>query len=90
MAHRIVEIVIGRLITDEQFRADFVADASAALAVLCDRGLPLNAIEIAALTNTDPSLWAEVADAVDPRLLKVSRDAASEEGVARVEPGECS
>lgn len=74
MAQRIVEIVIGRLVTDEQFRAGFLRDPRAALHAVCDRGQTLTATETMALMNTDPALWAEIADALDPRLQKAGLD----------------
>lgn len=72
MAQRIIELVIGRLITDEAFRADFLAAPEATLLDLADRGLDLSRTEIAALISTDPSVWARAAEALDPRLQKVS------------------
>ena len=72
MAQRIVEMLIGRLITDEQFRADFLADPETTLMALSDWGLELSRTEIAALVNTDSTLWARTADAIDPRLQKAS------------------
>ena len=72
MAQRIIEILIGRLITDEQFRREFLADPEATLLALCDRGLEISRTEIAALLNTDATLWARTADGIDPRLQKVS------------------
>ena len=70
-------MLIGRLITDEQFRAEFLADPERALWSLCDRGLELSRTEIAALVNTDPAIWARTADAIDPRLQKASLKSAS-------------
>jgi hypothetical protein len=72
LAQRIVEMLIGRLITDEQFRAEFLNDPEKTLIDLCDHGLELSRTEIAALVNTDPLLWARTADAIDPRLQKAS------------------
>jgi hypothetical protein len=66
-----VEVLIGRLITDEQVRVDFLLDAEQTLADLCQHGLELSRTEIAALVNTDPLLWVRTADAIDPRLQKV-------------------
>jgi hypothetical protein len=60
------------LITDEQFRSEFLNNPEQTLAGLCDSGLQLSKTEIAALVNTDPGLWERTADAVDPRLQKVS------------------
>ena len=72
MAQRIIEMLIGRLVTDEQFRREFLADPESTLFALCDRGLELSRTEIAALLNTDATLWARLADGIDPRLQKAS------------------
>ena len=72
MAQRIVEGLIGRLVTDEAFRAEFLENPEKTLAGLRDRGLDVSRAEIAALVNTDPGLWARIAEAIDPRLQKVS------------------
>ena len=72
MAQRVVEVLIGRLITDEQFREEFLGNPEGTLAGLCERGLELSRTEVAALLNTDPALWVRTADAIDPRLQKVS------------------
>jgi hypothetical protein len=65
-------MLIGRLITDEQFRSEFLQDPENTLLALCDRGLELSRTEVAALVSTDPTLWARTAEAIDPRLQKVS------------------
>ena len=65
-------MLIGRLITDEQFRSDFLDEPEQTLSGLCDRGLELSKTEVDALMNTDPTLWARTADAIDPRLQKAS------------------
>lgn len=72
MAQRIIELLIGRLITDEEFRSEFLNDPERTLAVLSEQGLDLSRTEIAALVNTDPTLWGRTADAIDPRLQKAS------------------
>ena len=72
MAHRIIEILIGRLITDEQFRREFLDSPEDTLFNLCDQGLELSRTEISALVNTDPTLWARTANGLDPRLQKAS------------------
>jgi hypothetical protein len=65
-------MLIGRLVTDEQFRREFLADPETTLFALCDRGLELSRNEIAALLNTDSALWARTAESIDPRLQKAS------------------
>jgi hypothetical protein len=72
VSQRLIELLIGRLITDEQFRAEFLRDPERTLHGLCERGLELSRTEMAALINTEPELWARTADAIDPRLQKVS------------------
>ena len=71
MAHRVIELLIGRLITDEQFRDEFLRDREATLRGLCEQGLELSHTELAAVMNTDPDLWVRTANAIDPRLQKI-------------------
>jgi hypothetical protein len=71
MAHRTIEMLIGRLITDEVFRAEFLLHPEATLLGLRERGLEMSLTEIAALVATDPDLWTRAAEALDPRLQKV-------------------
>ena len=79
VVQRIVEMLIGRLITDEQFRIEFLEAPEATLHALRDCGLDLSRTEIAALVNTDPLVWARTAEAIDPRLQKASLKNAHEE-----------
>jgi hypothetical protein len=72
LAQRTIELLIGRLITDEEFRADFLSHPEKTLVALCDHGWELSRTEIAALVATEPALWARTADALDPRLQKAS------------------
>lgn len=72
LAQRLVEMLIGRLITDEDFRTEFLRNPESTLLALCDRGLELSKIEITALVSTDPALWSRTAAGIDPRLQKVS------------------
>ncbi len=70
MAQRSVEIMIGRLITDEALRAAFLRDPGGLLSSFADEGHPLTSVEIAALRATPADLWQRTADAIDPRLQK--------------------
>ena len=72
MAHRSVEILIGRLMTDEAFRAAFVDDAATTLAQFLESGQELTPSEIAALNATPTDVWTQAADHIDPRLQKAS------------------
>ena len=71
MAHRVIELLIGRLITDEQFRDEFLSDPEVTLRNLCQHGFELSHTELAAMLNTDPDLWIRAANAIDPRLQKI-------------------
>jgi hypothetical protein len=81
LAQRIVEMLIGRLVTDEQFRTDFLTAPEQTLLDLGNRGLDLSRTEIAALVATDRTLWGRTADAIDVRLQKASFKNQIEEGV---------
>jgi hypothetical protein len=72
VAQRTVESLIGRLITDEQFRRDFLDDPEGTLRLFRDRGFELTSTETAALVDTDRGLWERAADEIDPRLQKAS------------------
>ncbi len=68
--HRSVEILIGRLVTDDEFRAQYRRDPCAVLASVGRLGLELTAGEVRALLDTDLSLWDRVAGEIDARLRK--------------------
>ena len=72
MAHRNVQLVIGRLVTDEGFRLAFAADPKRTLSALAASGLPLTPTEQDALAATDPATWDRVAATLDPRLQQVA------------------
>jgi hypothetical protein len=65
-----IEMVIGRLVTDEEFRRSFRADPQAAIGSLLKAGMHLTRSEIAALMAMDSDVWGRVSDLVDPRLQK--------------------
>jgi Ribosomally synthesized peptide prototyped by Frankia Franean1_4349. len=71
MSHRSVELVIGRLATDEGFRRRFVADATGALSELRQQGHELTVVEVEALLALDLTAIDRLADAIDQRLQKV-------------------
>ena len=72
MAQRSIEILIGRLVTDEAFRSAFRADAAATLIQFADVGYDLTPLEIAALRATPVTVWERVAEQIDARLQKAS------------------
>ena len=72
MTQRNIEVVIGRLLTDEDFRQTFVRNPQRALVELLERGTLLSNAEIAALVGVDGAVWAQMAEQIDPRLQKAS------------------
>jgi hypothetical protein len=72
VSHRHVEVIIGRLVTDEEFRRRFVDTPARWLDELGEAGLELSAAELAALRRTNSEAWLALADALDPRLQKAS------------------
>ena len=69
---RSIEILIGRLVTDEDFRREFLRDPSVTLKNACESGLALSEFEIKAVLAIDYTLWDRLADQVDERLQKAS------------------
>jgi hypothetical protein len=72
VAQRAVEILVGRLITDEAFRSAFCGDPAATLTAFIESGHELTPVEIAALRATPAHVWDRAAEDIDPRLQKVS------------------
>ena len=79
MAQRCIEILIGRLITDEAFRAAFRRNAMATLAGFMESGYELTPVEISALRSISAGVWERAAHEIDPRLQKVSIACTAEE-----------
>ena len=63
-----VQLVIGKLVTDETFRQRFEVRAHELLAKLCEQGVDLSDMEVAAFLETDPRLWSTMARQIDRRL----------------------
>jgi hypothetical protein len=72
MSQANVERIVGRLVTDEDFRRSFHEDPARLVSGLVDRGLELTRAELAALVTLDPLTFDRFADSLDPRLQKAS------------------
>ena len=72
MSHRTIERVIGRLLTDEELRHEFIRAPRRTLADLSEQGWELSRLEVDALLAIEMSLWPEVAARIDPRLQRCS------------------
>jgi len=82
MSQRGVEIVLGRLATDEAVRRRFRESPALALRELMTLGIELTPVELAALESLDPSALHRFARALDSRLQKAALVAPG-----RAEPG---
>ncbi len=72
MSQRTVEMVIGRLASDEDFRRGFEANREAALEEIIAGGLELTPVERRALLDLDFAACKRFARCLDPRLQKIS------------------
>ena len=78
MSQRSVEILLGKLVTDEEIRRRFRVDPEGVLAGARERGLELSAVEAEALRGLSPGALDKLAAALDPRLQKASLQCPSE------------
>jgi hypothetical protein len=83
MTQKNVELVLGRLITDGDFRRSFRKDPSAALEELAESGIDLNPVERRALVGLDSRLFEDVVSALSSRLQRVSFRPKPDEGEGR-------
>ena len=70
MSQRYVEILVGRLVTDEELRRRFEEQPAAVIDELIAEGLRLTPVERDALLEIDPSACDRFAEQLDPRLQK--------------------
>ena len=70
MAQRTVQLIIGQILTDEEFRSDFLERPIETLRSLRERGLELTNLEIDALAHTERRLWVIGAEWIDARLQR--------------------
>jgi hypothetical protein len=82
MAQRVVQLIIGQILTDEEFRSDFLERPMETLGLLRERGLELTRVEIDALARTDRRFWTVGAEWIDGRLQRCRLD-----GAGRALPG---
>lgn len=72
MSQKTVQLVIARLLTDEDARLEFLRDPRGTLSAIREQGFELTRDEIEALLETDRELWASAAARIHPRLQRCS------------------
>jgi hypothetical protein len=72
MTHRGVEIVLGRLATDEALRQRFRQAPAAVLKELIALGIELSPVELGTLESLDAAAVHRFAQTLDPRLQKAA------------------
>ena len=72
MSQKTVQLIIGRLLTDEDLRARFVERPRATLAEVREQGFELTEDEIDALARSDAKAWSAMASKIHPRLQRSS------------------
>ena len=70
MSQRNVETIIGRLVTDEAFRFEFVTNPEKTMRSLVERGIELTQCEREGLSTIDARMLAFFADTINPCLQK--------------------
>jgi hypothetical protein len=70
MAHKTVQFIIGRILTDEELREKFLAAPIETLSSFRESGLELTDTEVDALASIDREFWKSGAESIDPRLQR--------------------
>ena len=82
MSQRSVEMILGRLATDECFLRRFAASRDAALDDVALGGLPLNSSERCALVAVDIEAVRRFASGLDPRIQRCDSSLGAEPATA--------
>jgi hypothetical protein len=72
MSQRNVELLIGRLLTDEELREQFTRAPFETLTEYCQQGWELSRGEIEAIVHTDVRFWSLAAARLPSRLQRCS------------------
>jgi hypothetical protein len=79
MSQKTVQLIIGRVITDEDLRHRFIRNPGETIASLEELGFELTPSEVDALVQTDSKLWSAAARRIHPRLQRCRLVASKEE-----------
>jgi hypothetical protein len=86
MSQRHVELLIGRLLTDEELRDEFTRAPIDTLAAFCQQGWDLSRGEIDAFSQTDVAFWTLAAERLPSRLRRSSLRSSSSHEASRSIP----
>ncbi len=70
MSQKSVEILLGRILTDEEFRRSFFPVQSKSFELAAAQGLELTPVERRALTRLRPGPFEFLAETLDPRIVR--------------------
>ena len=86
MSQRSVEILLGKLVTDEEIRQRFRVDREEVFATARAQGLEISAVEAEALRALEARALDRLAGALDPRLQKASLHGPPDQAAGRIQP----
>lgn len=86
MSQRSVEILLGKLVTDEEVRHRFRVDPEDVFATARSQGLEISAVEAEALRALDAGALEQLAGVLDPRLQKASLHSPPDRSGAGLQP----
>ncbi len=70
MSQRCVEMLLGKILTDEDFRSAFFPVRPSSFAMAAARGLELTPVERSALSTLPLRRFAFIAQTLDPRIAR--------------------
>jgi hypothetical protein len=77
MSQKTVQLFIGRVLTDEDLRQQFLEDPRGMLTMFRDQGFELTSGEIESLVQTEKALWTDAAERIPPACNAAASTASS-------------
>ena len=93
MSQKCVELLLGRILTDEDFRREFFPIRDFSFAMAASHGLELTAVERSALSKLKGRRFDFIAQTLDPRIARSGVSVFQGEGCAsprKISGGEVS
>ena len=83
MSQKCVELLLGRILTDEDFRRSFFPVRDFSFAMAASHGLELTAVERSALSGLQPGRFDFIAQTLDARIARSGVSVFQGEGCAK-------